>query len=568
MNHDHAYLELINSFDEPYFEASLSGTITLSNSALNKRVGDFKGKNIHELFHIDQKKLILEVLSQVITIKQPQEIMLELQSAGEGARPVRLFLSPMFQPEQNALNALRGRIFGGNNADPALVGNSDKEEVADRQAEELAILNHLSIAISSSLNLDVILNSICKEMVNVFNARNTGIALLNKSQTKLEVVAFHTEHPEESDVTGLEFSLEGNDASLFVIKTGEPIVVPDAQFNPITRSLHEVMVRRGTTCLLLVPLLARGDVIGTIGIPSDSQTVFNQEDVRLAQTIAGQIASVIDNARLYRTVEKARDVAERELEIGRQIQTGFFPESLPQINGWQIYAHFQSARQVAGDFYDAFPVDQGRRIALVLADVCDKGVGAALFMVLFRSLLRENLQHCFNDDVKGYVTTDEAIVTAVKKTNNYIATTHAEASMFATVLVTVLEPDKNSVWYVNSGHDPPLVVRSNGHIERLYPTNPAIGIVPDLEISCKCIDLQSGDSLFAYTDGVVDASSLDGALFGEKRLLSIIADQSPLKKRLESLKTELDKHTKKADQYDDITCLGVNRSERSIGSTR
>ena len=206
----------------------------------------------------------------------------------------------------------------------------------ERQAEELTILNHLSEAISSSLELDDILHSICREMVRVLNARNVGIALLNESKDGLKVVAFHTDQPDETDVTGLEFSFEGNDASLFVIKTGEPIVVPDAQSNPITQSLHEVMIERGTTCLMVVPLLARGEVIGTIGIPSNSEDVFSADDVRLCQTIAGQVASVIDNARLHQSVKRARDVAERELEIGRQIQTSFFPEYIPEVRGWKV----------------------------------------------------------------------------------------------------------------------------------------------------------------------------------------------------------------------------------------
>lgn len=436
----------------------------------------------------------------------------------------------------------------------------DVRKTLERRAEELSILNHLAEAISSSLDLDDILHSICREMVMVLNARNVGIALLNEKKDSLKVVAFHTEQPDETDVTGLEFSLEGNDASLFVIKTGEPIVVPDAQTNPITRSIHKVMRQRGTSCLMVVPLMARGEVIGTIGIPSNSQEIFSQDDVRLSQTIAGQVASVIDNARLHQSVKRARDVAERELEIGRQIQTSFFPESIPTLGGWNLAVYFQSARQVAGDFYDLFVLGDGKRLGLVLADVCDKGVGAALFMVLFRSLLRANLIQGFEQQEEKGVDPGQILVAAVDKTNRYIATNHARASMFATLFVAVVGQDNDDFCYLNCGHDAPLLKRNSGEIERLKPGSPAIGMFADLEFNYSHIVMNRGDSIVAFTDGVTDARSSDDKPFGEKRLLSVLTERDSLQRRLENLEISISNHIQNADQFDDITCLGIERT--------
>ncbi len=444
------------------------------------------------------------------------------------------------------------------------VGESvDARRAAERQTRELAILNHLSEAISSSLELDDILHAICREMLKVFNARNVGIALLNSDRTKLKIVAFHTEQESESDATGLEFDVQGNDASLFVIETGEPIVVPDAQSNPITRSLHEVMRKRGTVCLMVVPLLARGEVIGTIGIPSNSQEIFNQDEVLLAQTIASQVASVIDNARLHQSVKQARDAAERELEIGRQIQTSFFPESLPRLSGWNLGAHFISARQVAGDFYDLFPLGKNR-IALVLADVCDKGVGAALFMVLFRSLLRAHVQRGFSPDHfsdpdQMVVDPGEVVASAVLETNNYVAINHARANMFATVFAAIVEGESDSLWYVNCGHDAPVLVRKSGQHERLGSTGTAIGMFPDLKISAGSCEIHTGDSLFAFTDGVTDARAPDGTSFGEERLMPLLLADFPLENRLNALNKALAAHIGEGDQYDDITFIGIQR---------
>jgi len=560
-----AYIEIADLILEPYFEALDSGEIVLANKVLSDLTGQTQGKKIWDLFSIDERESLKALCSRAVTEENPQELSLTLQQISGDVCQVLLSISVRQGDGESGKIFFRGRLWPVQASSESPDTSLDAARQAlERQAEELGILNHLAEAISSSLELDDILHTICREMVKVFNARNVGIALLDPQMTKLKIVAFHTEQPGESDATGIEFELKGNDASLFVIQTGEPIVIPDAQFNPITRSMHSVMRKRGTTCLLVVPLLARGEVIGTIGLPSNSQTIFTQDDVRLAETIAVQVASVIDNARLHKTVIQARDAAERELEIGRQIQTGFFPETLPHLPGWHFNAFFQSARQVAGDFYDAFPLGSGR-VGLILADVCDKGVGAALFMVLFRSLLRANLQQAFKSggfSQTEYLVVDpgEALLAAVRRTNNYVAINHSRANMFATVFAAVLEQDNDSLWYINCGHDAPILVRKTGGHERLPSSNPAIGMFADLKLKTRRVEVEQGDALFAYTDGVTDARSADGENFGEERLLLLLAETYAPEKRLSRLKDALAEHIGSADQYDDITCISLERS--------
>jgi serine phosphatase RsbU (regulator of sigma subunit) len=124
---------------------------------------------------------------------------------------------------------------------------------------------------------------------------------------------------------------------------------------------------------------------------------------------------------------------ERELEIGREIQRGFLPAEIPAPEGWELRAHFRPARQVAGDFYDAFPLPGGR-VAIVLADVCGKGVGAALFMALFRSLFRALAEPQF----AAAADPSEGLRATVQGTNDYIARNHGRSNMFATVFFAVL----------------------------------------------------------------------------------------------------------------------------------
>lgn len=243
---------------------------------------------------------------------------------------------------------------------------------AELRVKELSTINRFAMAIGSTLDLQEILQTICKEMVGIFKARNTGIGLLNPERTLIELVAFHTTSKAEQNSIGLQIPLADNASTHYVLETGRPIVVPDAQNNPLTASLHEIFKGRGTQCIMVIPLLARGEVIGTIGIPtSEKGRIFTSAEVSLAQTIAGQITSAMENARLYAKTEKAKELAERDLEIGRQIQAGFFPEELPKLADWEIVAYFKPAHQVAGDFYDVFPFDKTEKAGLVIADVCD-----------------------------------------------------------------------------------------------------------------------------------------------------------------------------------------------------
>jgi serine phosphatase RsbU (regulator of sigma subunit) len=438
-------------------------------------------------------------------------------------------------------------------------------EIAEARAKELATLNRFASAVSSTLDLKEILKTICRELVQIFGARNTGIGLLNRDKTKLRVVAFHSVSDEENDATGLEIPLAGNAATVFVIEHGETIIVPDAQHNPITSSYHDIALSRGTQCIMIVPLLARGEVIGTIGLPtSDVNRVYTSSDVSLAQTIASQISSTIQNARLYEETEKAKDMMEQELRIGRDIQFGFLPETLPDIPGWEISSHFKAAHMVAGDFYDIFTLMDGKMVGFVIGDVCDKGAGAALFMALFRTLIRAfAIQEFTSLHLNGGSSPaqpDEILKRTIGLTNDYIAGTHGATNMFATVFFGILDPATGSLAYLNSGHQAPVVIGRNTIRARLYPTGPAVGMFPDLKFGTNQVELAPEDILFTYTDGLTDAQNQEGEFFSEKRLLKLLTQ--PFRtagQMLNHIVTDIDRHVSGTDQFDDITIMVVRR---------
>lgn len=308
---------------------------------------------------------------------------------------------------------------------------------------------------------------------------------------------------------------------------------------------------------MIVPLLTRGEAIGTIGMPAkDPYHVFTRNEIELAETIASQIAAAVDNAKLHARTESQLDVAERDLEIGRQIQSGFFPEKLPEIPGWEVAAHFHAARQVAGDFYDVFQFRNSSFTAFIIADVCDKGVGAALFMVLFRSLLR-----AFSEIKINTENVQEQLLNIIVNTNNFIAEYHGKSNMFATLFFGVLDPATGIMYYVNGGHEPPIILDKRGAIiQRLMPTGPAVGMFPEMNFRVEQFHFAEGDFMFGFTDGTTDARNMAGQPFSEERLLkSIAAPWTSVFSMLFELNVELQKHIGEQNQFDDITLLSFRR---------
>jgi serine phosphatase RsbU (regulator of sigma subunit) len=283
---------------------------------------------------------------------------------------------------------------------------------------------------------------------------------------------------------------------------------------------------------------------------------------------------------LGRTVRELSALAdrreyERELQIGREIQRGFLPECLPIINGWEIAAHFEPAREVSGDFYDAYDIINGSFLGFAIADVCDKGIGAALFMALIRSLLRQAaVAHDAPPDAHRPVGDSpmpaagaSVALRAVETTNAYLTTNHFHQGYFATLFFGVVDPNSGEMAYVNCGHNPPIVRRANGDQTRLPPTGPALGLIHDARFELGSETLRDGDLLFLYTDGVPEAKSADGEFFGEERLHATLVEPGPAADVVERFTRAVTAHAGTAAQFDDVTMLGLRR-QPTVGGVR
>jgi serine phosphatase RsbU (regulator of sigma subunit) len=274
-----------------------------------------------------------------------------------------------------------------------------------------------------------------------------------------------------------------------------------------------------------------------------------------------RVSSSLEKKRLHDLQILYTKSLERELDIARKIQMDFLPSELPRIEGWKIATIFKAAREVAGDYYDAFRLPDGN-LVVVVGDVCGKGVGAALFMTLFRSLIRATSTSDISCSGKDMVvlTPAERLLHVVTFTNNYLNETHGDAGMFSTIFMGIIDLKENRLSYVNCGNEPPLVLRNGQIMTTLKPTGPVAGAIPDAKFSVKEILIEKNDLLLAFTDGIPDALNVKEESFGNERLVAGLNGCEPTPSSLlQNIHTQLVQFIGAADQFDDITMMAVKR---------
>ncbi|MGD1713569.1 GAF domain-containing SpoIIE family protein phosphatase [Dapis sp. BLCC M172] len=311
-----------------------------------------------------------------------------------------------------------------------------------------------------------------------------------------------------------------------------------------------------------VPIINNQNLLGIITLLHSQPNHFTDRMAESMEATAEQIGLVLENARLYGQLDIYSKALDHELEKGRQIQIDFLPYDIPKLDDWEIVACFHPAKQVAGDFYDAFTLGNDQ-IGLVIADVCDKGVGAALFMALFRSLIR--IFSSEEDKLQATTTSinlaHEKALQAVRLTNDYVAQNHWQMSMFATLFFGVLDPKTGLLSYVNGGHEPLFIINQDGIKQTLNSTGPAVGMMPNMKFEIKEVQLEPGEILIGYTDGVTEAKCPEGKLFTDKRLKEMVEKPANSASELIGrIKNKLFDYMEDAAQFDDITMLAVRRN--------
>lgn len=278
--------------------------------------------------------------------------------------------------------------------------------------------------------------------------------------------------------------------------------------------------------------------------------------------LKARILSCLEKKRLHDLESMYLKRLEDEMDVARDIQTGFLPAEIPDSDGWEIGVYFKAAKEVAGDFYDVFQLPDGTMMCLI-GDVCGKGVGAALFMTLFRSLIRASSSSSVFSGIEDTapISASDRLSHAIGFTNNYVAETHSQDNMFATVFIGIFDAEKGNLSYINCGNEPPMLFRrNNGEITPLAPTGPVIGILTGAKFTVEQVNLERMDVLVMFTDGIPDAINTDNVPFGVDQVRKLIRQDTQSAAGLCcDIQSAVEAFIGVNDQFDDITFMAIRR---------
>ena len=417
------------------------------------------------------------------------------------------------------------------------------ERKSQPSEEHLALLYRLSQTFNSSLDLDEVLNQVIDEVIAATRAER-GFVMLSEPDGKLGFRTARGIDQKTIEEPGFQVSRGVVER---VASKGQPMLTSDAQIDERI-SMRTSVMSLGLRSVLCVPLKVKETSIGVIYVDNRLKAgIFAQADLDLMNAIAANAAIAIENARLYQVaVEKGR--MERELQVAYKVQASLLPANLPQFPGWEFAARWQPAREVAGDYYD-FIKGPGEGLGLIIADVTDKGMPAALFMAFTRSIVRASLDRAQKPE--------EALGRA-----NQLICSESSYGFFVTLVYALIRPNSNEVIYVNAGHNPPLIYKSRkSQLEKLARTGIPLGIEPDSIFEQANVSLNQEDFILFYTDGLVDAVDAKGDRFGMERLQQVLLDNgsSPAVEIIAAIEDSLAAFVGETIQYDDITLLVAKR---------
>jgi serine phosphatase RsbU (regulator of sigma subunit)/anti-sigma regulatory factor (Ser/Thr protein kinase) len=355
--------------------------------------------------------------------------------------------------------------------------------------------------------------------------------------------------PGEAELRSLEAPLveiAPNDPIVAYFQSAQGAVDVDALEleSPAVQALRKGGVK------LVVPLVSQGELIGLLNLgPRLSDQAYSSDDRRLLDNLAAQAAPAVRVGQLVREQEtevRARERFEQELEVARLIQQNFLPKELPELEGWKLAAFYRPARAVGGDFYDFIELPEGR-LGLVVGDVTDKGVPAAMVMAATRSVLRASAQRLGSPG-------------EVLERVNELLCPDMPPKMFVTCFYGVLDPASGRFYYANAGHNLPYA-RTAERVRELRARGMPLGLLPGMTYEEKEAVLAPGESVLLHSDGVVEAHNTEREMFGSPRLSELVSKRPGGTQLIDLLLAELDAFTGAGwEQEDDITLVTLQRA--------
>lgn len=405
--------------------------------------------------------------------------------------------------------------------------------------KEINLLYTIAGKMASCLDAQAIAQLVIDEARKMIKATSASIMLLNQERNVLEILAAYG----SAESTRLELE-PGQGIAGNVLVAGKGVIVNDVALAP-----EFVEGPTPVVSIICIPLKVEEKIIGVMNISHETPVAYTAGDLKLATALALQAAVSIENARLQaKRLEQERIV--KELEIARTIQESLLPDSMPDIAGAEISALSLPAKQVGGDFYDFIPISDDK-LGVVMADVSGKGVPAALFMALSRALMRANSLN------------DPRVANAVQQTNRLILEC-TSSGLFVTLFYGIIDMRAHTLQYVCAGHNPPLLYQARtGEHAWLEADGIALGVIDEIELEEKEQTLEPDDILVLYTDGVTEATNLHDEIWGEERMLELVAASPDLSAAAltDRIRDAAMDFTGEAPQFDDFTLMVVKMAK-------
>lgn len=410
--------------------------------------------------------------------------------------------------------------------------------------KELTLLYEFGEKITGCLEIDELANVTMAEAISLLSRGSPlEVALILLEPDDDQTFRVAASHGQIFETSSFMKGLDG--ISSDVLKYGNPEVVDDV--NEDSRFLKEPGKLRDVVSLMCMPLKTNERNLGLLIVLSKERSAFSAADLKALNLLTSQTAMALGRVHLIHSlVEQER--FQESLKLARDIQMGMLRTDFLRyaVTGQplDIFAFMQPAREVSGDFYDFFELDDQRTI-FVIGDVSDKGMPAALFMVMVMTFIR-SIAKQFKEPHR-----------ILELLNNDLCRDN-DAAMFVTLFLAVLDVQEKTIRYAFGGHNRPLLIRNDGQVNYLEgETGTALGIIPDIQFRTEVLDVTTGDGLLLYTDGVNEAMNKELKAYGDDRLLDVVVSHANQDAEilLKAVCKGVDDFVLGAEQSDDITLL-------------
>ncbi len=425
-------------------------------------------------------------------------------------------------------------------------------KVERRRAEERSSLLKISHALLYQHNLEEVLKCIADEARMLFRAEGATIALVDD---ETDEIVFRTVSSRSDEVVqqlrGLRLPKDQGVLG-WVVSRGEPVLVDNAAKDERFSTNVDEKTGGHTMSLLCAPLMdQKGSSFGAIELVNNLENPFPESDLTLLQSLAVTASAAVERA-MFIEREHQQERLRREMEIAQTVQQGLLPKTFPTIPGYEVHGASTAAREVGGDFYDIIPVSDGH-YGIVIADVADKGLGAAMFMVMCRSLLYSCAQRQLSPS-------------KVLAELNAQILEFSTSDMFVTVFYGVLDTAARTLTYCNAGHNPPAHFRAAGEsIELITTAGMALGVIDDISADEASLELGPNDRVLLYTDGITEAIDPAEEQFGIDRLRDVLCRtrDEDAEQTVRHVLDEVNEFAAGQPQFDDMTLLVVRAGQPS-----